>query len=1401
MMQTHVRRVAVVVASGLAMAAGQVASAVSFHPLTSPQYMQTVREVLAQGRPQTGERYTPNIALYGGDSDIGLDPPASDAYAGPAAIGVASLQVSLLFSHYTVFWSILNDGVVIEPTPASQFGGFDVYPDIVDPTLPEDDGGYSPGERDAFTNNIRAQLNREAPFGFREQGGEAAWLPIIREAFRRWERVAGLRLVEVTDGGQGWDRSGWNVGVPSARNPSQGDIRIAMTAIDGTSRPDGTGGGIMAYTYPPLLNLLPVDRIDDNDTDDPDDDVLNVGYLGNIVLDEAELWNDPAVPNLFEIVMVREIGFALGMLPSCPNNPTEPFSVLQNQVFTTLVPGSPAEGQPFPQLFFREPQFDDIRAAHDLFGDRLDSNDSPAQPTFITYAPNPRDNIFRFAPHLAQPSSFFALPALQPDGVARPLQLSIDAGDSDVFRVVLPDTVTIADFRVRVEPYPPVDVEPPFTDGEFDPNDGALGDCTPTTFNRTPISYQDLSFAISAFDPFSNTFTPLIAINDTIAGEAEEVTIPVSAGTLYLTVQGDPTGGPDLPQTQLYNLTIEITTPQEETGLPFTRLQATANVDAAKDLGYFGAEARIGVIDGAHASDAHIVFSGRTIPRISWPGIGEAVTTAGAHATSTAALAAGGAFLDFEGVAPEAELVSATVATELFPDGTFAVGKNALYYALFALTSPTLAQAEGLDGPATVLLSTWGAGGRLLTGEDSVAQAYDAAAWMNQVPIVVAAGNNGLADRGFTGCALGVPVDAESPGQQYLGSRSVISPATAVNVISVGSTGEVDPEDPNIPLVLQDAEDLDQAVPGFSSRGPIDAADLDVGGTVSTNVRSGIDIVAPGTGVVALSPDFTPPDGTAVLNPCNYVGSTASSFVFVPTIESGDDPEAPTNPEAFELSQGTSVSAAIVAGSIALLQDLAADQTPALSTNPNVMKAVLLNGARKMRGWTNSGVGPGKPQDNRDGFNLNTNPLTINVASTTNPLDFAQGAGVLDLERTIQNYLTGYPEVAPGEAIFEGPTIDPEATDVRVPTIRRPPAPGTGTISVVDAWLDEPGAGPAPDAAFEVDPNFAPGDAGSDLTATDGAAIEHDVTARDPDVLFGEPLQTRPFVDQKQGRGPQGVTLPFTPRVPFTPPSTNPPGGGPGTPGGPPVGPGGGTSGVAPREIDAIVVDPIGWDLGNIDQRVIVTTVGSAGTPDGYIDYVINVPLLAARPDPANPGFELPADRITVTLCWQREIVLRELNFSNPSSPRIGIVDIAEFENLNLQLFVADANGNATGAPVRQSVSTFSATEHIFTNVPLSSLYLIRVRWAGPQSVYDLNNRRPLAEVPFAVAWRVDFSPRPASLAATDLGDVVSVLSSFGSRVGNSAYSMDVDRNYDGKVNFTDVTSVLSNWNPAARVR
>lgn len=1379
----------------LALAAGSGAvSAGSFAPGTDPAYIKRVTEAMrASQSPQANaERFTPATSLR--QMTVFLD----EREANPAD------------RDFEIFWSYAQNGMALEPSDATLFHpsvNFSILGQTVNPLDPMD------GRFDDFQNVIFTRLNTlPRPFGFVNDGGQRTWQTIINDAINRWGQasaidfrfIGGLPVADQLnqDNGGDWDSNA--AGFPQFGNVGEGDIRIAMCELDGPTQPNGSSGGLLAWTYdtvfPPEL-----DPVDDNNTPmDPSDDVVNLGYLGNIILDKEERWNDPATPNLLATVITREIGFALGLFPSCPSNPAIPVSLMQEQLFNNFLanggPFTPGTQAPLPQLFFQELQEDDIRAVHSIYGDSLDTwgegvaslgtSTEYTDARDIFFVPVPGTNVFVYKPHLGVPQNLF------PEGIA---QLSIhDAADIDRWRLGIPDNVVSATLRVMIEPK-----GTPFLDGSVDfvntdwlPANGlsvAILGCMGTTTAKDPRIAQDLRVRVESYDPFTNVIQLIDEVNLTPAGQPEEVEIPVTTGTFYISVLGNAVN-----DVQLYDLNIEVETPLLEAGLEAQEYLDQIDVQALRDEGAFGANVTIGIVDGQHFADAHDVFAGRSIEKVNWPGIGPATTTAGTHATIVAGVAAGAAVGAFEGIAPEAGLASASVATTVFGDGTFAVGKNSLYFALLGLTDPAISSSLGLPAPASVVVSTFGGGGRTLNGEDTISQAFDIVASRTNALFVLAAGNGGqIEGQSFANCVITTP-DPNGPGSDFLGSETIVPPATTYNGLVVGAIGFVDPGSSPVEFV-----NTTLVTTGFSSRGPIDSSPLVPGQPDLENRRAGVDLLAAGTGLITIPANVNPAGGIPG-EPCDYHGPQPLSLLLLPSIDPGDDPDAPANPGSFQLAQGTSIAAGIVAGAAALLQDVALDQSPPLSTHPMVIKAILMTGAEKLEGWTNRGVGPGRPQDQREGFDRHpvlrdADPLNdddrflvyFTINDTINPLDFVQGAGVLNLRRSLEIFLTGYAFADPPQANFDGPTIDPSVTNPTVPTIRRPDEP-TG-----------PGGGPpAPRPA----PEDIGGDGGGALVPDEAALEPAALTEREieqvlreargvePSVLIATPMQTGRDADLKFRQGLGGLTT-TGPQTPFQIPSL---GDGPGT--GPPPGggvPGATDPGVRPNEIAPIFVDPLGWDHANIDQRNIRQADGATNLADGFIDYVIDVPLLAERLDPTNPGGDpLPPDRLTVTLCWQRNFVLDELNFSNPDSPRIGGIRTLELENLDLELFPCDSLGNLQPgtAAIRRSMSTFTNTEHIFTEIPLSSLYLVRVRWRGTQ--YDFRQNQPLAEQQFGVAWRVDFSPRPEALRPTNVTDLSNVLSSFGGQVGNDRYTIPADMDVNGRVDFKDIIMVLKHWGP-----
>ncbi len=1325
-------------------------------------------------------------------------------------------------NNYEIYWSYIPDGQTIETSPASGFGQGECPPE----TDPCHSGPEAPGDADAFSSRLfNAGLSTNIDQFGGPNGGQRAWQTIVKEQFDKWEEISAIDFVFVAGGGPTApnvddddvaiddnpnvdDASGWDVaayGFPDEdADFGRGDIRIAATTIDGPVRVDGTGGEFLTYVYPTNVNTpmtLPPQTPDpENPNADPiqnpdqipmmgqpDTRDTNFGYASNIIIDADEAWTDPAYPNLFDIAMLRSIAYAIGLVPSCAADPLDPFSVLEHQPQGFFPEGV----NPLPQLFLTDLQEDDIRAVQNLYGDPFEPNDDVVSAQDIPFTAPPVGVDFVFAPHLLLP--FTAFDDQDPNDVDPPVPLSISNNnvqngftvDVDRFRLIVPVTDTGSFLMdVQIDPAGTPFQEYPFIENSSParaagPGARFIGVCDRTgdPIDRDPATVQDLSFSIRQFDPFSNEFTTVAEIDETEAGFGETIIdFPVTDGVYYIDIEGD--GGT---RVQLYNLTVTLSRPEvANAGLNVEPILQTLGGQAFADIGVDGTGTGYAVIDGPLASSQHDALSGRPRRTVSWPGVNPAVTSVSAHPTSVAALAIGGPVGDnFSGVSTGADFYSSSIATQVFADGSFALGKTATYFGIFGLVEPTLVRGLQLGEPATVINAAFSAGGQNVTGDDSITQAFDAAVTMYGVTVVAAAGNNGQADL----LCRGVDTFAETdPGGRFFGSRTIVSPATAFNVISVGAAGSSDGT----------AFDI---VANFSAKGPVDANPFTGAGAVQTDVRSGVDIVAPGTGFTPIPPEFMPGD-------CNYLGPQPLSSLQVPSLDPDDDPENISDTGFLAPGQGTSLASSFVAGAVSLLQDRGLEQNTAI--NPLVMKAVLLSGAVKLEGWTNLGGAPAQPQDNRDGADIDDGPITA-LLNVTNPLDNGQGAGLLDLKRSLEIYSTGYDPSDPVAGAFPGPTIDPPETDPDRPSLRVPPDDVAG--GEPQDPMPAPGGGNAPDtnprstslttlASEDVvssEPQRSP---------IEIARLLREAVGSDREVLYGTPLQLggEKDPDLKGGRGETAPAFATGPISPFIQPSlgggAGPGGDGGGGSGGPPDIPGAAEGGAVAREIEPLIVDPIGWDYGNLDQSNF-SDGGGGNIQTGFIDYIINIPLETLRPDPLSPGNFIDPDVLTVSLVWLREILVEDQNFLSSTDPRIGTFSALELENLELEIFLADGLGNPISSlPIASSVGQFSTVEHLSFEIPQAGTYLMRVRWNNNE--YDVFGNRAIAEQRYAIAWRVDFSPRSTLAAApSDFGTLVEILGSWGGQLGDRSnpYNAEADVNRDGAIDFADIRAVLASWN------
>jgi hypothetical protein len=340
-------------------------------------------------------------------------------------------------------------------------------------------------------------------------------------------------------------------------------------------------------------------------------------------------------------------------------------------------------------------------------------------------------------------------------------------------------------------------------------------------------------------------------------------------------------------------------------------------------------------------------------------------------------LSTGDNFITEFGIAPATFLASGAVATKWeappqnpdmsFPSysGSFDTSQAAIYstYNRFTntdtLVNPTInAQSPILafpipglvatfNGMANVVNSSWGFDDP--AGTDDMTKVIDGfAKKFPGTTIVVAAGN--------------FPTPPTP-------ANSVTGPASGYNVLSVGATRNA----------ASNLSDFSQ-VADFSARGPQDYFDP-VHGVVH-GVRAAVDIVAPGTSIAA----------------AYYGGQSGGNG---PTLPNPDPPNPSTDLYNYPLA-GTSFAAPIISGGVSLMNSLAiqiADgytyngivvaSFPVTSQDSRVVKAVLMNSADKLPGW-----------DNGQHFDAG-----LARAITTQSLDWAQGAGQINLSRAFLQYI------------------------------------------------------------------------------------------------------------------------------------------------------------------------------------------------------------------------------------------------------------------------------------------------------------------------------------------------------------------------------------------------------------
>ncbi|MCC7146518.1 MAG: S8 family serine peptidase [Phycisphaeraceae bacterium] len=357
--------------------------------------------------------------------------------------------------------------------------------------------------------------------------------------------------------------------------------------------------------------------------------------------------------------------------------------------------------------------------------------------------------------------------------------------------------------------------------------------------------------------------------------------------------------------------------------------------DAFYNAGYTGTRAVVANIEGGRAWNLHETLTALETFLVDPVGSGPQLGDYDAHPTEVAQIIAGQGTENYQkGIAYGSELWSGAIATE-YPDAPTSSNFN---YSRTSLLYPyETAMKNGVSGrKANVINSSWGTTGSNTTGFDYASCMIDSLAYANGQTVTLAAGNSG-----------------PTP-------NTVLSPARAYNVITVGATGN----DLSTPPYKD--------VATFSSRGPGDYYDPETGDTI-VGVRAIIDLVAPGH----------------VLKLAKYGGTTGSNT-------GGIDPTGGATNMYHTYQTGTSFSSPAVAGGAALVVDVGYDRYGGgQAVDGRVVKAVLMNSATKPTGWNNGQA---------VGFD--------DAIRTTQSLDHSSGAGQMNLDQAFLQYTEGTHNVA-----------------------------------------------------------------------------------------------------------------------------------------------------------------------------------------------------------------------------------------------------------------------------------------------------------------------------------------------------------------------------------------------------
>ncbi|MGA2501337.1 MAG: S8 family serine peptidase, partial [Tepidisphaeraceae bacterium] len=379
-------------------------------------------------------------------------------------------------------------------------------------------------------------------------------------------------------------------------------------------------------------------------------------------------------------------------------------------------------------------------------------------------------------------------------------------------------------------------------------------------------------------------------------------------------------------------------------------IQQVVGAERFYNEGYYGFGVVIANVEAGHVWDQHEVFTtpaGPGVYQVQDPSL-DAIfsqTQYDPHATAVGSILTGlgpyqpgiGYYYYQFGMAPGAALISSAIATGWVGNtGEFNISTqsfNSGYLIPMRDGVPIEVFGKGtglfITQRADVVNSSWGFDDPTGTAQESMT--IDALIVSYRQTVCLAAGNHDT------------------------GTAQVIGPASGYNGIAVGALAS---DQDNPPY---------RTVATFSNVGPNDfhnpKLNLDI-----PAVRAAVDITAPGQDIIAAA----------------YTGSTGSNTGLT-------DPYPGQNDLYYIGIAGTSFASPTVAGGAALMVGAARDRlgSATKATDTLIVKAILMNSADKLPGWTNNTTSVG------------------GVLVTTQGLDYSSGAGAMNLDRAFDQEFAG----------------------------------------------------------------------------------------------------------------------------------------------------------------------------------------------------------------------------------------------------------------------------------------------------------------------------------------------------------------------------------------------------------